>query len=401
MAPFCALYVLEDQPSFLTRSGPLDESVVNVLISRDVPGDIPTETEQVMRSIRDAAQQGHPRVYLRIWYWGGSGWERDEEAAPTWPGDCGQTEWSAACTKADEWVENLLLPRLDQQPSDLATAFVDRVNDPSLRISSSAIKLGVQNKWSLRIDGLEIGVANERKVTLSIGKDHKGQTTGPGYERRIFIEVFGSKKVTVGRDGDSRGPDELTLDEAAEKIRTLLARFRRTGSGDWVIRAENGDGPDEGAWEARLLDGRAELEGLGTELVCDDARVIRGSQFPTLWQHPHRHRDGHRLMQKYLDAMVRDGRTPIAVELKAKPEWQLAYYRESFVQAVLYRHFIQKTPSLDPWFKLADLDRCAVRAVIAFPIPPVMTPIVQQQFAVLRQVGARFGVFVTFIRESH
>src|ERR1035441_6912423 len=111
VAPFCALYVLEDQPSFLTRSGPLDESVVNVLISRDVPGDIPTETEQVMRSIRDAAQQGHPRVYLRIWYWGGSGWERDEEPAPTWPGDCGQTEWSAACTKADEWVENLLLHR--------------------------------------------------------------------------------------------------------------------------------------------------------------------------------------------------------------------------------------------------------------------------------------------------
>ena len=237
VAPFCALYVLENKPSFLTRSGPLDESVVNVLISRDVPDNNPTETEQVMRSIRDAAQQGHPRVDLRIWYWGGSDGQRDEEPAPTWPEDCGPTEWSAACTKADEWVENLLLPRLNEQPGDLAIDLVARVADPSLRISSSAIKLGVQNKWSLRIDGLEIGVANDRKVTLSIGKDHQGQTAGPGYERRIFIEVFGSRRVTVGRDGDSRDPDELTLDEATEKVRTLLSRFRRAGSGDWVIRA--------------------------------------------------------------------------------------------------------------------------------------------------------------------
>jgi hypothetical protein len=105
-------------------------------------------------------------------------------------------------------------------------------------------------------------------------------------------------------------------------------------------------------------------------------------------------------MQKYLDAMVRDGRTPIAVELKAKSEWSLAYYREAFVQAVLYRHFIQNTPSLDRWFFVADLDRLSVRAVVTFPRPDPLTPTIEHEFAVLRKVGAMVGVDVTFIRES-
>ena len=404
-APFALMYVLADLPRFLSKADALDKSTVNVLISRDFPSENSSEVEQAMRSIRDAANIGHSPVELRLWYWGGTDWQRDDQDAPTWPGDCKPAEWSDACTKADAWVETLLIPRLHKEPSDLAVEVVERVGDPSLRIFSSAIKAGHQDKWSLRIDGLEVGVASGNTLKLAVGKPRK---TCPGYERRVYLDVFtlknDSKGVTVKHDGETLKAGELTVDEAALKIKELLARFRKAGSGNWVIRGETRDSPDEGAWEARLLDGRAHLEGRITSLVGADGQVIRGSQFPTLWQHPHRHQQGHKLNSKYLDALLCEGRKPIAVELKALARWELRGYRAAFIQAVLYRHYIKQTPALDRWFAKAGLDRMEVQAVVAFPHPTSGTEafndMVKTEFTLLERVGERFGVDVTFVCEN-
>ena len=105
--------------------------------------------------------------------------------------------------------------------------------------------------------------------------------------------------------------------------------------------------------------------------------------------------------RKYLDATVRVGTTPIAVELKAMAKWDMKEYRTAFIQAVPYRHFIQQTPALDPWFQAAGMDRRSVLGVVAFPGPPEITPDDKWQFACLQRVGSRFGIRVMFVQERH
>lgn len=107
------------------------------------------------------------------------------------------------------------------------------------------------------------------------------------------------------------------------------------------------------------MKGLAHLDDTDEELVLDDVEVARGSQFPTLW--------GHGGKARFLDALVRRGATPLAVELKVATGGQGRYYRRSLVQAVLYRHFIRNAPGLEKWFKAAGLDRMATEGASEYP----------------------------------
>ena len=349
-----------------------DRSVVNVLVDRLLPGESPTETDQALRSMRDAA-----RGPARIWYRRElGGWVEDHAAAPTWPtGD----------RRVSDWVDRLMLPRLTAQPGRLVRALVDAVDDPSLHLYPSEIEKGSTERWAVRLDGLQIGVVGSTTGKLSIGKPGK---RGDRPQRAAFIDVFGQPSVIVTERADP-GMGMLGVVEAAARIRLLLRRFRAADvRGAPITHRHKADVPivDEHTLEARLLKGLTRLDGVDESLVADDALVARGSQFPTLW--------GHSADARYLDALVRRDTTPLAVELKVATSGRGRNYRRSIIQAVLYRHFIRNAPDLDPWFDAANLDRDAVEGCIGVPIPTRWTPGFDQTLHSLRRVAARVGVQV-------
>ncbi|HEV2809825.1 MAG TPA: hypothetical protein VGV93_05435 [Acidimicrobiales bacterium] len=284
------------------------------------------------------------------------------------------------------WREQYLLPRLTAKPSPLALPLVAGVDDPSLHLYPSAINAHASDVWALRLDGLQIGTASATSAKLTIGKPGKG---GDGPQRRAFTAVFGGPSVVVST-AKRPPPGQLSVDEATDGIRRLLRRFRevdvrgapishRVKAGIRVI--------DEHTLEARLLNGLARLGDTDGELVLDDVEVARGSQFPTLW--------GHGGDARYLDALVRRGATPVAVELKVATGGQGRYYRRSLVQAVLYRHFIRNAPGLEKWwFQRAGLDRMATEGCIGVPIPGRWTQRFSRDLERLKGIAEMVGAQV-------
>lgn len=355
--------------------GDVDRSAVNVLVDRPPPNEHPSETDQALRSLRDAVQD----VEARLWYRGtDQAWTQDRAPAPS----CFDDE-----LLAKRWLDDLLMPRLNTKPGPLARALVKAVRDPSLHLYPSEIRARCLDVWALRIDGLEIGTVSTATGTLTVGKPGKA---GDGPQRRMFSKVFGQASVSVALEPNQ---GQLGIPEASARIRELLRRFRdvdvvgapishRTIGGVRVV--------DEHTLEARLLKGLTHLDPHGDlGLVKGDREVARGSQFPTLW--------GKGGRARYLDALLTSGRTPLAVELKVASGGQGRYYRRSLIQAVLYRHFIRSAPGLEPWFEEAGLDRMATEAAIGLPMPRRWGPAFHNNLKLLRRVAKRVGVSVYVI----
>ena len=93
------------------------------------------------------------------------------------------------------------------------------------------------------------------------------------------------------------------------------------------------------------------------------SRVARGSQIPTQWW-----ANGS---PRYLDALLRDGRTAWAVEMKepSRAGGYGRYLRHAIGQAVLYRHFLRTASPYGQWFNAAGLDQHGVRALVLYPQP--------------------------------
>lgn len=366
-----AIAVLETATTDRDRG--LDRSTVNVLIDRPLPDGHLSETDQAVRSLRDSVSG----VQARVWYRrSDAGWVEDGGPAPTWHDDD---------PIVNGWVDDYLLPRLTTPPNGLAVQIVAAVDDPSLQLYPSAIKRGSTDTWALRIDGLQIGTAGATMATLTIGKPGKN---GDGTQRTKFIEVFGRASVIVTVDADP-APGELTVHAAADGIRGLLRTFREADVRGAPLSHRAAAGVrfiDEHTLEARLLKGLAHLSESEHQLVLDDCEVARGSQFPTLW--------GHGAKPRYLDALLRRGTTPLAVELKVATGGQGRYYRRSLIQAALYAHFIRHAPGLEPWFSAARLDRSATRPCIGVPIPTRWTNRFSDNLELLRRVASRVGVEV-------
>lgn len=358
-----------------STDGDVDRSGVHVLIDRELPDADPTETDQAVRSIRAASRA----LTIAVWYRDRhGGWVEDRAEPPAWGRDD---------QRLVGWVRDLLVPRLTTQPEGIAVSIVEAVGDPSLQLYPSQIRRGVPARWALRIDGLEIGVVTNDVAVLQIGSVGD-RPDGP--QRRAFTEVFGSAsvKVTLGSQG---GAGVRDVAGAAAGIQMLLRRFRDADIKGAPIMHRERDGArvvDEHAVEARLLKGLIHYQH-GVGLVADDHRVARGSQFPTLWAHGGRAR--------YLDALLRRGRTPMAIEVKVAAGGQGRYYRRSLIQAVLYRHFIRSAPALDPWFSAAQLDREHVEAHIALPIPQRWTERFGANLRLLRRVADHFDVGVQVV----
>lgn len=366
------LALLEDETPELV---PSDSGQVHVLVDRPLPDrDAGSEVAQALRSLRSAVDG----VDARIWYRGdNTSWVQDTGAPPEWRDN----------EQVRGWVHDLLLPRLTTPPTPLADALVREVDDPSLHLYPSEIGLGKPQNWALRLDGLQIGTVGDSSGMLTVGAPGKA---GDGPERTVFKQIAGCYELAFALQPSA---DEVSLGEAVGVIQRLMKRWRSTEVRGAPVthRYHHGIGVvDEHALEARLLKGLIWLpDHPQAQLVRNDEQVARGSQFPTLWAQTG--------SAKYLDAILADGTTPLAIELKVATGGQGRYYRRALYQAVLYRHFIQNAPDLDPWFRAAALERRATRAVVGIVIATPWSGPFETTLELLKRVARLVGVEVAVL----
>ena len=97
------------------------------------------------------------------------------------------------------------------------------------------------------------------------------------------------------------------------------------------------------------------------ELISGQHPVVNwGSQFPTKW--------GRQGAPRYLDAILRDGATPWAIEMKVAGSAGVGqYYRHAIAQAVLYREFIKRATPLHWWFDAKNLTAGHCKGAVVVP----------------------------------
>jgi hypothetical protein len=249
----------------------------------------------------------------------------------------------------------------DAQPAGLAADLVDAIGDKRARLYPQLAKKVVDGEWSLRIDGLQVGVVGSARGRLGIG----GAGAGRGVAVAAWKQIAGTgPKVVSAAPGDG----ELGIAVAAQLVRDLIGAFHGAGGG----RLEHGQ--PEHALEATVLRGglRVTIGGRALEpLVARSdppgspaiSRVARGSQIPTQWW-----ADGG---PRYLDALLRDRQTAWAVEMKepSRAGGYGSYLRHAIGQAVLYRHFLRTASPYRQWFNSAGLDQHGIRALVLYPQP--------------------------------
>lgn len=244
-----------------------------------------------------------------------------------------------------------LLQRVGSPPESLVR-LVEAVGRDDVRAYPS---LSRKDGWSLRVEGLEVGRTRGRDVVLEVGKNGSGG--GLSTARRMWLAVAAGSPTVVTGEGE--------LAKAAELVRAFAGRWI---SDDHAGAAKQ----DEHALESRVLRGAAPISlstGRTLELLRNpgtlsgaDAIVNWGSQFPTRWGRT------ASSAARYLDALLRDGDVPWALELKAELGSGVGrYYRHAVGQAILYRHFIRTSPHLKPWFDQHGLDQTKCQAGVVLP----------------------------------
>ena len=249
------------------------------------------------------------------------GWNiADDSEYPRWPG----------------------LLAADRPVPTLVTEIVEQASAEELRAYPM---LSTKSGWSLRVEGLEVGRADAEKILLNVGR--QGKVGGQSSQRSAWIAATGSgSPVATGSATD-----------AAALISKFVKDWRALGS---VVVDQN-----EHALESRILRGQTPITAAGNalSLIKPDGVVNWGSQYPTKW--------GPGGQARYLDALLRDGSTPWAIEMKVQgPGGVGQYYRHAVAQAVLYREFIRQAEPLYPWFEDQDMNAKHCQAAVVVPAIP-------------------------------
>ena len=253
-----------------------------------------------------------------------------------------------------------LLAAVPSEPPALVKQLIAEVGNHALRAYPMLASRG--KTWSVRLEGLQIGVLSAAGGWLDVGRTGRQGAVGP--ERTHWQARTGWQTKQVLTPG--------ALGDAAHRVGLFAT--------SWLAQPETpGAGParqDEHALESRILRGAVPL----TTDVNDVLQLLRphpqvnwGSQFPTRW--------GHGGKARYLDGLLRVGPVPWALEMKIAPTsgGLRQYYRHAIVQAVLYREFIKRSAPLEPWFLGQGLNRALCRAAVVVPslaeAPKVLIPL--------------------------
>jgi hypothetical protein len=208
--------------------------------------------------------------------------------------------------------------------------------------------LGSKDCWSLRLEGLEVAQVGPDRGWADVGADYEGRR---GPERTTWLGTVPAGRLDIADD-----------DRSVDTVASAINRFAEA----WAGVLSGSSKHNEHALESRVLRGlvpvRTSSGALDLLRGSDATRVNWGSQFPTRWG-----RTSAR-GARYLDALLRDGQTPWALELKVEGSQSVGYYyRHAVAQVVLYRHFIRSATHLAPWFEDLDLDHTACRAAVVVP----------------------------------
>jgi hypothetical protein len=304
---------------------------------------------------------------------GGPGFEADIGSVP----DYGES------AKARQWAR-YLTGWSRAQPSGAALRLAELAGSDTLRLYPMLTRSPDPPRWSVRLDGLEVGRVNEAGGVLDVGKDSPAGQRSIARRRWLTVWPAGAPLVFTANPGSPPSGTE-TLETAAGRLRALIAAF-----GGEHAPAGLAHGQPEHALESRVLRGavRVVADGAALERSFDDPLVSRGSQFPTLW--------GRGGQARYLDVLLRRGHMPWAVELKVPSGGGTgAYYRHGIAQAVLYRHFIQSATPVHAWFADAGMDARACRACLAVPRATALAA--TARIRDLRILASLFGVSVVEI----
>ena len=240
-----------------------------------------------------------------------------------------------------------LMQNLNTGPPELLLSIHTRVGRPELRAYP---QLTSNPWWSLRLEGLEVGRFRPNSGWLDVGK--AGPTGNIGPARKAWQEATAaSSRLDVS-------PDPTSI-EAAVRALSAFADAWLPAAGHATTGRQN-----EHALESRILRGHCPIVADSTELqlMQPDPVTNWGSQFPTRWGFT----TGN--AARYLDALLRDGDVPWAVEMKVQGGGGVGqYYRHAIGQAVLYRHFIRSADPLDPWFAARGLTRTKCKAAVVIP----------------------------------
>ena len=327
---------------YLVSHGEKPQRRVQLVIGRG------PHTEAALPAVRTlrATHTGSPQIEVLVESAGDPGhFETDTGEAPTFNG----TRPTDYASYLSAWYSIV--------PTGIASEMLDRSPDARrLRLYpqlSSPPNAGV---WSLRLDGLQIGELGPTEGHLRVG----------GGEMSSQVAVKTWHKINGG--GEALLVTETTLGAAIERISELVRGLERV-DGQLLDH-----GVPEHALESAVVRGEIEVT-IGaqklTTLGDGQTKVAYGSQIPTLWA-----QDGR---PRYLDALLRDGAVPWAVEMKVKAGGGYgAYLRHAIGQAVLYRHFLRTATPYEKWFVDRRLDRQAARAAVLYPQP---TPDVQRKIA--------------------
>jgi hypothetical protein len=243
-----------------------------------------------------------------------------------------------------EWRRYLL--DLGEQPPALVGRLLAGVPREDFRAYPMLTKT---NWWSLRLEGLEVAQVGPRQGRLDVGRDYEGRS---GPERTTWLSTVPEGRLTVADEEASIARAAAAIDAFADAWNEVLA--------DQPAKQK------EHTFEARVLRGLVPVHTSTGRLELlqplGDQRVNWGSQFPTRWGRTTSNAG------RYLDALLRDGSIPWALELKTEGSAGVAgYYRHAVGQAVLYRHFIRQAVHLAPWFDRFGLDHTACRAAVVVP----------------------------------
>jgi hypothetical protein len=256
----------------------------------------------------------------------------------------------AAEQRTRRW-QRLLSEALQRRLPPLVRHVMDEVGREELRAYPMLSQPG---RWSIRLERLEVARLDAAGGFIDIGKAGKANAVSPA--RRVWLQT---SEAGVARE--VRADDPGAIAAVARQITRFAAAWLTPG----------GKQQNEHALESRILRGHTPIDvpGVGAlGLIPPPTRGLEGyvnwgSQFPTLW--------GTGGPARYLDALLRKGRTPWAIEMKVDIGGSgtgiAGYYRHAISQAVLYREFIRAATPLHFWFQNQDLDASDCRAAVVVP----------------------------------
>jgi hypothetical protein len=299
-----------------------------------------------------ATHAGRPRICLHLVARAGATLRSREADGPA-PAFASSSRTAAWAGYLSSWW--------DAQPDGLAADLADAISDRRARLYPSLSGNAATGKWSLRIDGLQVGAVGPARGHLGIGK----AGTGSGAAVTAWKKVAGTGQKVVSA---SPADGELGVGAAAGLVHALIGEFQGAAGG----RLEHGQ--PEHALEATVLRGELKVmvggRGLEPLVAPSDppgspagSRVARGSQVPAQWW------PGG--APRYLDALLRDEQTAWAVEMKepSRAGGYGRYLRHAIGQAVLYRHFLRTASPYGQWFNSVGLDQHGLRALVLYPQP--------------------------------